>query len=98
MTTIQFSRLARNELREAIRTYETEVEGLGAEFLDEVTNGLEVLRRFPRIAPIVSGSIRALVLARFPYTLIYRCPAEGKIRILAVAHQKRRFGYWRGRR
>lgn len=86
------------ELREAIESYEAEVEGLGAEFLDEVRGALDLLRRYPRLAPVVSGSMRALVLGRFPYSLIYRCPSESKIRILAVAHQKRRFGYWRGRR
>jgi hypothetical protein len=37
------------------------------------------------------------LLARFPYSILYRVRAD-HIRVLAIAHQNRRPFYWRGRR
>jgi hypothetical protein len=39
---------------------------------------------------------RALVGPRFPYSVVY-LEDEDEIWVLAVAHAKRRPGYWRGR-
>src|SRR3954467_74415 len=39
---------------------------------------------------------RRYLMKRFPYSLIYTISGE-EIRILALAHQNRRPGYWRGR-
>ncbi|MHB9003921.1 MAG: type II toxin-antitoxin system RelE/ParE family toxin [Coriobacteriia bacterium] len=41
--------------------------------------------------------IRKLVLAKFPYSLIYEIDGD-VVLILAVAHQRRRPHYWRERR
>jgi hypothetical protein len=40
--------------------------------------------------------VRRALLARFPYALVFLILEEG-VRILAVAHAKRRPGYWLGR-
>ncbi|MFB3820344.1 MAG: type II toxin-antitoxin system RelE/ParE family toxin, partial [Candidatus Methylomirabilales bacterium] len=40
---------------------------------------------------------RRVVVARFPYSIVYREDAESIV-IVAVAHQRRRPGYWRGRK
>jgi len=40
---------------------------------------------------------RRFLLRKFPFTLIYRERASGKIQILAVAHTSRRPGYWKRR-
>ena len=42
------------------------------------------------------GTVR-LFLKRFPYTLVFRIQGES-IRVIAIAHQSRRPGYWAGRR
>ena len=36
------------------------------------------------------------MLDRYPYSLIYRIVAEG-VQVIAVAHSRRRPGYWSGR-
>jgi hypothetical protein len=41
-------------------------------------------------------SYRRLLLARFPFGLIYRFDGQDIV-IVAVAHNKRRSGYWRKR-
>jgi toxin ParE1/3/4 len=92
-----FNRLAERELAEAVEFYESARLGLGEEFLEEVEHATVFLGRYPEAAPRVGGAIRRFVLPRFPYFLIYRPLGSGRIRILAVAHQRRRPLYWIGR-
>lgn len=42
------------------------------------------------------GTVR-LYFKRFPYTLVFRIQ-DSSVRVIAVAHQSRRPGYWVGRR
>ncbi|MBS1914061.1 MAG: hypothetical protein JST22_18890 [Bacteroidetes bacterium] len=44
----------------------------------------------------MTDTIRMKNLIRFPYWLVYSIRAN-EIRILAVAHQKKRPNYWRSR-
>jgi plasmid stabilization system protein ParE len=54
------------------------------------------LGQYPEGAPKVGREVRRFV--QFPYSLIYRHLGADEVRILAVAHQKRRPRYWTGRR
>jgi toxin ParE1/3/4 len=47
--------------------------------------------------PLIRGRVRKKPLVKFPYSLIYSIRSD-EFRLLAVAHQKRRPFYWRGRR
>lgn len=98
MKGISFNRLADRELTEAIQRYDAEAPGLGDRFLEEVYGALGILLRFPEASPRVLGQIRRFVLPTFPYSLLYELRDAGRIRILAVAHQKRDPRYWIGRR
>lgn len=91
-----FNRLARQELLEAMAYYEAEASGLGDRFLSAVEKVVAELVEFPESAPIVRRDIRRKLVPRFPYSLLYKRRGE-EIRILAVAHQKRRPFYWVGR-
>ena len=85
------------EFREAIIWYGAVAGQRQAEALDrEINAKLELLKHHPLIGtPGIRGS-RWIPLKRFPYSLHYRVVGE-VIDILAVAHQKRRPGYWRSR-
>jgi toxin ParE1/3/4 len=99
MTRATFNRTAERELAEAAEHYEAESQGLGLRLLEEVRHAVIMLARHPEAAPAIHGSVRRLVLPKFPYSLMYRpLGKEQGIRILAVAHHKRRPGYWIGRR
>jgi toxin ParE1/3/4 len=89
---------ADRELTESAAFYEREREGLGEEFLSEIARSLEFISQFPVAAPVVRGSIRSLVVSRFPYSIVYRKLETGTLRVLAIAHHKRRPEYWRSRR
>lgn len=98
MTTIAWHPEARRELLDASAFYESESHGLGDLFLDAVEVGLKRIARHPRSAPVVERSARRYLVRRFPYGLVYRLDEEDQVLfILAVAHLKRRPGYWRGR-
>jgi plasmid stabilization system protein ParE len=92
-------RAAREEFAEAVRWYEEQRPGLGAEFFDEVAETTHQIQTFPELGGPVSrdGFTRRLLVARFPYQVVYRL-TPNEIVVLAVAHLKRRPNYWRHRR
>lgn len=65
-------------------------------FISEFDRSAKLLGEFPQMGSIWRGRIRRLPLRRFPYNIVYY-PRESEVRILAVAHQRRRPGFWRGR-
>ena len=87
---------AREELNEAAAFYEARVPGLGEVFLDDVDRAIETIRERPRIGAPTGPRFRKLLLHRFPFSLIYADRGE-ELLIVAVAHQRKRPGYWRGR-
>lgn len=66
-------------------------------FLDDFRHARQRVAEYPEIGTRVSKRLRLLPLRHFPYSLIYRLSAEALI-IQAIAHQRRRPGYWAGRR
>ena len=88
--------LAREELNEAAAFYEAWVPGLGVVFLDDLEHAIERVRENPRIGAQVERGFRLSFLRRFPFSIVYVL-RDREIVIAAVAHQRRRPGYWRGR-
>ncbi len=71
--------------------YESQVAALG--FDRELRIAIHTLRRNPRAcAPYLHGTRRTL-LNRYPYFIVFR-ELPRKIEIIAIAHAKRRPGYW----
>ena len=87
---------ARAELREAVRYYEAEAAGLGAEFAAEVRVAVDRARGNPLIGALHEADTRRKLLQRFPYALIYLTEEE-QIYIVAVMHQRQEPGYWHKR-
>lgn len=81
---------------EASQFYEAESAELGFEFLDDVQRVIDSLREHPKLGQTVGRGLRWALLRRFPFSLIYSEEAD-EILVVAVAHQRRRPGYWRGR-
>lgn len=88
---------ARAEVTEAVRRYlEVAGPGIAEAFERELNTAIQLLLRFPLLGSPGLRATRKLRLDGFPYTLHYRLDGE-LIRILAVANQRRKPGYWRGR-
>jgi len=85
------------ELNEAAAFYEREANvELALAFIAEVDRAFSLLENNPEIGPLWRGNARRLSLRRFPYNVVYRRQAT-RLEILAIAHQRRRPGYWKMR-
>ena len=89
---------ASNEFSEAVRWYEARRPGLGGEFFDAVAATLSLIESNPEIGTTISadGHTRRALVARFPYQVVYRLKPTEMV-IVAIAHLKRRPGYWKNR-
>lgn len=87
---------ARAELR-AARDWYYERSPLSAiAFAQTVDKTLSKIREAPNTFPLADHGTRKFILQRFPFSIFYRT-GETEIVIVAVAHQKRRPGYWSNR-
>lgn len=75
--------------------YEEHGQGLGGELLEVVERALDEIREAPERWPLwkANRSYRRRVLRRFPYSIFYVVDPDVII-IVALAHHKRRPGYW----
>lgn len=96
MKAVRLLELARAEYFDAQSFYESRVPGLGDEFLAELEQALKLLASRPGLGKVIGARLRSWPLRRFPFSIIYTEYAEGLL-IVAVAHQRRKPGYWRGR-
>jgi plasmid stabilization system protein ParE len=102
MTEYEFLPEAEEEMNEAARFYERRKEGLGLEFLNEVQRTITSILAHPQSGPTLSQNIRRRIVRRFPFGVLYAIDDEKRkkertIVIVAVAHLKRRPGYWKER-
>ena len=86
------------ELEHSRAWYEERAANLGTEFLGEVDNAIETVRKSPTIWPFQDERqrIRRYLMHRFPYAVIYRIRHE-TIQVIAVMHLRRHPDYWRER-
>ena len=98
---VRFEAEADAEYRAAGRWYEKRRLGLGLEFFDAVDAALTQIVRLPKAGAPVKQlpsdlPVRRAPVKRFPYHVIY-LELNAEIRVLAVAHDRRKPGYWRDR-
>jgi plasmid stabilization system protein ParE len=67
-----------------------------AAFLGELDDAIAAVAESPERWPEYAGGTRRYLLKRFPFLLVYRVK-NGDVQVLAVAHGRRRPGYWRNR-
>jgi plasmid stabilization system protein ParE len=65
-------------------------------FLSAIYDALESLARWPQRWPTYGYGARRFVLCGFPFSIIYR-DEEASVSVVAIAHHKRRPGYWKDR-
>lgn len=85
---------ARAEMRESVEFYETRLYGLGFRFLSAVEQTAERISAHPEAGASLAREFRKRIVPGFPYNIIYRV-WEDYIYLVAVAHHRRRPGYWR---
>jgi plasmid stabilization system protein ParE len=95
---IEFAPAARSELEAAIDRYELQRPGRGWRFYAAVERAVKLLAAFPAAGPLFRDvnperGARRRIVRGFPFVLAYRVLGD-TIRIDAVAHTRRRPGYW----
>jgi plasmid stabilization system protein ParE len=86
-------------VREAIAAYDWyAARSLAAArgFREELTHALDAVTEDPERWPRYGANARRYLFPRFPFSLIYRV-RDDEVEVLAVAHGKRRPGYWQSR-
>ena len=90
--------LAEGELSEGAAYYMREgSRELGESFVSEFERAVGMLREYPKLGAHWGGKLRRLPVRRFPYSIVYALSGD-TLRVLALAHQRREPGYWRGRK
>lgn len=93
---LEFHPLARQELEDATRWYKNRSLAAADGFMDEMFRATQSISANPlRHAAYMHGTRRYL-LKKYPYIVVFRV-TETMIRVMAVAHGRRRPGYWKNR-
>ena len=93
---VEFHPDAHAEMLEAARYYERQRSGLGQALISEVERAVALAVRNPAAGKPLGEAYRWVLTRRFRYGVIYRQTERG-IEIIAVAHLRRRPGFWRRR-
>ena len=87
---------ARQDFREAIAWYRSRSPIVAAEFRAIASEVVRSIAKSPQRWPKYLHGTRRFVLHRFPFSIIY-LDEPGVVNIVAVAHSKRKPGYWKAR-
>lgn len=95
--TLEILLAAGDEIENAFLYYESQMPGLGFQFLAAVTEGYGRILSNPQAWAAVSGrrhTFHRCLLKRFPYGIIYVRKGD-VLTVVAVMHLSRKPGYWR---
>jgi plasmid stabilization system protein ParE len=93
---IDFHPDAASELEDSVDWYAERSVAASKSFALAVDAALDKIAGDPERFPKIDRRHRACNLEGYPFQIVYRSEGE-RIRIIAVAHAKRRPGYWRRR-
>jgi plasmid stabilization system protein ParE len=97
VTRLRVHPAADREATEATIWYGEGSEDAAGNFARAVRDGLDAIRQRPAAWPLWQGSeVRCKVLRRFPYSIFYLVEPDAVV-IVAIAHHRRRPGYWKQR-
>ena len=84
------------EAQAANRWYRERSASAAEAYLAELDLAVEAIAENPEMWPRYVHGTRRYILHRFPFYLVYRETAD-RLEIIAVAHGRRKPGYWKNR-
>jgi toxin ParE1/3/4 len=93
MKPLEYHPESRTDAREAVDLYWTRSQMTALDFGDELKAALTRVRESPQASSPYLHGTRRILLDRFPFFVVFRERLQD-IQIVAVAHAKRRPGYW----
>jgi plasmid stabilization system protein ParE len=94
--TLRIRSEAREEIDSAFEWYFQRSPKAAVAFLAEVDASLVQVATHPQLHPRYTKNTRRCIIEKFHYSLVFQ-EKDDAILVIALAHPKRRFGYWRGR-
>lgn len=87
---------AENDIEEAAFWYESQIVGLGHDFINIVSEAFEKISQQPHAYPVVYRETRRLLTNRFPFGVYYKIDKEIVV-VIAVMHSSRDPRRWKER-
>ena len=94
--TVEFHSAAIREADAAVSWYAQRSLLAARAFTLELDHSVKMVQEAPERWPQFGLRARRYVMPRFPFSLIYRLKGHG-VEIIAIAHHKRKPGYWHSR-
>ena len=93
---VEFHEEASSEYEAAFDWYFARSELAASKFTEELSRAINLIAEAPQRWPDNIEGTRKLLLQRFPFAVVYR-ELPSIIQVLAMAHGRRRPGYWKDR-
>jgi len=90
---VRFLKPAQLEVDDAVEWYDSQSQGWGIRFLDDLDRTIRRIAAFPLSCTEIEPDLRRCLLTRFPYGIIYGIDSDTII-VIAVAHLHRKPRYW----
>jgi plasmid stabilization system protein ParE len=94
---IDFHPAASEEAESAHRWYAERSPIAAVRFREELDAAIAHIQADPRRGFPYLHDTRCYLLRRFPYLIVYHQPSDELIEVVAIAHGRRREGYWKPR-
>ena len=98
MESVRFHRLAAEEYRSARDWYRQRDISVAGRFCAAVDSAVVRIIEDADSHPVLIDEIRWVRVRKFPYILVFVSDRSDSLLIIALAHAKRRPGYWKRRR
>ncbi|MEM9108518.1 MAG: type II toxin-antitoxin system RelE/ParE family toxin [Planctomycetota bacterium] len=87
---------AQSEITGALQHYEENNLSVAEDLDKRIDAAVQLIALKPETWPAYIHGTRRYILRRFPFSLVYR-ESGGVIQIIALAHHRRKPGYWKKR-
>jgi plasmid stabilization system protein ParE len=94
---IEIHPLATAEMEKSTRWYAKRSQAASLGFVAAVAEGIGKISATPDRYEKIDRQFRGCSLTSYPFQLVYRFDSE-RIQVIAIAHAKRRPGYWKRRK
>ncbi len=91
---VVFHPAAVEEAQAARQWYAARSQSAADSFLAELDRGIEAVSLAPERWPLFVHGTRRYLFQRFPFPLVYRV-VKDSVQVVALAHGRRRPGYWK---
>jgi plasmid stabilization system protein ParE len=93
---VEFHEEAALEYEAAVGWYLERSVLAASKFVDSISRGMDMIAEAPHRWLAGSHGTRRFLLQRFPFAIVYR-ELPTTIQVLAIAHARRKPGYWKQR-